>query len=92
MPYIKPEFREELVREVNFHIFEGYLASLKFQDFLGALNYVVFSIVKKWLEKNGTCYAHLAGIVGTLTCCISEIYRRIASPYEDKKIKENGDV
>ena len=92
MPYLKPDFREEMTREINFNQVEGYFAALKFPYFLGALNYAVFSIVKKWLEKNGTRYVYLAGIVGTLTCCISEIYRRIASPYENKKIIENGDV
>jgi hypothetical protein len=31
-------------------------------------------------------------IVGALRCCELEIYRRLAAPYEDLKIKENGDV
>ncbi len=31
-------------------------------------------------------------IIGALRCCELEIYRRLAAPYEDLKIKENGDV
>jgi hypothetical protein len=31
-------------------------------------------------------------VVGVLECAKLEIYRRIAAPYEDKKIVENGDV
>lgn len=31
-------------------------------------------------------------MVGVLECAKLEAYRRIASPHEDKKIDENGDV
>lgn len=31
-------------------------------------------------------------IIGALECCKLELYRRIAAPYEDIKIGENGDV
>ena len=30
--------------------------------------------------------------IGTFSCIISEFYRRVVVPYEDIKIKENGDV
>ena len=30
--------------------------------------------------------------MGVLECCKLEFYRRVAAPYEDIKIEENGDV
>lgn len=33
-----------------------------------------------------------ADIQGALECCKLEFYRRVAVPYEDRKIKLNGDV
>jgi hypothetical protein len=30
--------------------------------------------------------------IGALECCKLEFYRRVAVPYEDRKIKSNGDV
>jgi hypothetical protein len=33
-----------------------------------------------------------ADIAGALECCKLEFYRRVAVPYEDQKIKSNGDV
>ena len=37
-------------------------------------------------------YQTLNAIVGSLECCKLEVYRRLASPYEDEKITKNGDV
>lgn len=34
----------------------------------------------------------LRDAVGALECCKLEFYRRVAVPYEDRKIKSNGDV
>lgn len=31
-------------------------------------------------------------VVGSVRCCQLELYRRIISPYEETKIRENGDV
>jgi len=31
-------------------------------------------------------------IIGALECAKLELYRRVAAPYEDDKIAENGDV
>ena len=37
-------------------------------------------------------YAKLAIITGVLENIKQEFYRRVASPYEDLKAKQNGDV
>ena len=65
----------------------------------GDLNYVLTKIVLGYLyqKKDKTVshtphYADLNEAMGVLECVKQELYRRDAAPYEDKKIKENGDV
>jgi len=38
------------------------------------------------------CYSHIAGAIGVLETAKLELYRRVAAPYEDHKLKESGDV
>lgn len=91
MPYLKRAFKEEIDTNGELVTLCNYLFSLSNNDFLGALNYLIFRIVNCRIGKN-TSYAELAGIIGTLDCSKEEIRRRILNPYEDKKITENGDV
>lgn len=58
----------------------------------GQLNYQVTSLVLAYLKENGTSYGTINAAIGVLECAKLELYRRIAAPYEDKKIAENGDV
>lgn len=37
-------------------------------------------------------YARFNAIIGALECCKTEICRKLISPYEDEKIKENGEI
>jgi hypothetical protein len=37
-------------------------------------------------------YERLNRAMGVLACVQAEFYRRVAAPYEDQKIAENGDV
>jgi hypothetical protein len=82
MPYIKQEQRE---------ILEPYLASLEPVD-EGQLNYVISTICQSYLKTKGVNYANINAVVGVLECAKLEIYRRIASHYEDNKINTNGDA
>jgi hypothetical protein len=59
---------------------------------VGDLNYVIFSIVKKYLNIQGPSYSRLNAFMGVLTCCGLEIYRRLAIPYEIGAMKKNGDI
>ncbi|MBI9085367.1 MAG: hypothetical protein JEZ11_17360 [Desulfobacterales bacterium] len=80
MPYVKQEDRKRLD------------AGEKPKN-AGELNYVISKILDAYLEaKGGIRYAHLNEIVGVLECAKLELYRRLAAPYEDRKIDENGDV
>lgn len=58
----------------------------------GELNYMLTLMCKLYLQTNGTSYAKINDIVGALEGAKLEFYRRVAAPYEDQKIKENGDV
>ena len=79
MPYIKQQRREAL------------LAGAKPQD-AGELNFTISVLVDDYLQEKGLRYAQLNEVIGALDCAKLELYRRVAAPYEDEKIKENGDV
>jgi hypothetical protein len=80
MPYIKQERRKAIL--------EGAHP----QD-AGELNFAITVLVDKYLEdKGGIRYAHLNEVIGAMDCAKLELYRRVAAPYEDKKIAEAGDV
>src|SRR5579859_7792912 len=57
----------------------------------GQMNYVISRICNELFDSNPS-YARINGIVGVLECAKAEFYRRKAVPYEENKIKENGDL
>jgi len=61
-----------------------------FANFLGRINYC-FSRVLMLVMKD-ISYSKIAMATGVLENIKQEFYRRVASPYEDKKINENGDI
>jgi hypothetical protein len=80
MPYIKQERREAI------------LAGATPQD-AGELNFAITVLVDGYLKNKGAIkYSNLNEVIGALDCAKLELYRRVAVPYEDKKIEENGDV
>lgn len=79
MPYIKQEDRNRLNLEVP--------------QSSGELNYLITQLVIEYMRNKGDIsYQTINDIMDALDGAKSEFYRRIAAPYEDKKIKENGDV
>lgn len=87
MPYIKKEQRPVIDELVNPLI--DHLKSLPLEDQDGSLNYVVTKIIKHVYPLK---YFHLNRALGVLTAITQELYRKIIGPYEDTKIKENGDI
>lgn len=57
----------------------------------GEVNYIVTRLINNSL-KFELSYAKINEMIGALECCKLELYRRTAAPYEDMKIKDNGDV
>lgn len=87
MPYIKMEDRPKYEEALS-----DLIATLKAQpveNIDGELNYIITRILK---EAYPLRYFNLNRAVGVLECCKLEFYRRVAAPYEDTKIEQNGDV
>jgi len=81
MPYIKQRDRDEL------------LESRRRIETAGELNYAITTLCIDYLDLHGTIsYDAINTVVGVLECAKQEFYRRVAVPYEDKKMEENGDV
>ena len=79
MPYITKERRRKLiVRE-------------EAPQTAGELNYLLTTLIRDYFERHLN-YQGINDVVGALEGAKLEFYRRIASPYEDDKIKQNGDV
>lgn len=55
----------------------------------GDLNYILFKFCKYYVKPG---YGNYKNFCAELRQCATEIERRILAPYEDEKIKENGDV
>lgn len=91
MPYLTSENKSSIDNQGGLDVYNK-LASMELKDFAGALNYLNYRIVKEYIAKNGKRYFTCAVIIGTLICCVLEIYRRIIAGYEDECINRNGDV
>ena len=85
MPYIKPVARNRFENQLN-DIMHNLPADA------GELNYMLSRICDIYIQVKGKNYQNLNEVIGVLECVKQEYYRRIAAPYEDKKIIENGDV
>ncbi len=87
MPYIKPENRKKYDAVLKELV--SILKTLPPEEVDGELNYIVTKILKGVYPLR---YYHINKAIGVLECVKLEFYRRVASPYEDIKIKESGDV
>ena len=83
MPYIKAHKRRRI---------DCDLANLPNMNNSGELNYVLTKIILSYLNQKGCGYSTMNDIVGALDSAKAEFQRRVVAPYEDEKIKENGDV
>jgi hypothetical protein len=82
MPYISKKDRERLANEPGFESFNS----------IGEVNYIITTIMHDYIDQKDLSYTTINELIGVLECAKMELYRRIAVPYENKKIKENGDV
>lgn len=58
----------------------------------GELNYLITVLCNNYIDRNGGKYQQHNDVLGVLNAANQEFYRRSTAPYEDAKIKENGDV
>ena len=87
MPYIPQDERTELDELAG-----ALVTNLRNGNFRGKLNYFISSVAEGLIQANGVCYSFLNDFIGVLECVKLELYRRVATPYEEKKLEENGDV
>jgi hypothetical protein len=94
MPYIKPEDRG------------GFVKVERLPQNAGELNYLITSLciatMRAWgheacaeagaAPQDVVAYTTINTVVGALECAKLELYRRQAAPYEDLKVRENGDM
>jgi hypothetical protein len=92
VPYIKQTQREVLVESIDGLIEDIHQAGLTEKEIAGVLNYTISSLLKAMKPDSGWNYAACNNTIGVLECAKQEFYRRVISPYEDKKILENGDI
>ncbi len=86
MPYIPQERRKQISMRMGL----GDLLAIKTP---GELNYTLAKHIDIYLSvKPKLGYTEFNEVIGVLESLKMEVYRRIVSPYEDVKMKENGDV
>ena len=96
MPYISEEERNELdikIWELSQAIVNTNTALVNrddFSHFLGRLNYCFTRVIMQVM--GGVRYSKIAMATGVLENIKQELYRRLASQYEDVKIIQHGDV
>ena len=78
MPYIEDHDRERVIGDGP--------------NNCGELNFAITDLLLEYLERKGLRYQTINDIIGALEGAKLEFTRRVTNPYEDKKIKENGDV
>lgn len=84
MPYIDKELRDP----IDDHVEEAIMNI----ETDGDMNYAITKLLMLYADKRGFNYETVNRIMGILNCVQHEYYRRFASPYEDTKIRENGDI
>jgi hypothetical protein len=83
MPYIK-QFDRHLIniQDVGAFIPEN----------AGELQYVIATMIDNYHRAKGFNYQMANNIMGALTGALQEYYAVVVSPYEQKKLEENGPV
>ena len=94
MPYIK-----QRDRKLFDDTLEELIGRLSACPEPGNVNYVISRILLGLCEESTPVYnsreanySKYNELIGVLECAKLELYRRQITPYEDKKILENGDV
>lgn len=79
MPYILPSVRDEM-------------AVGREPQNAGELNYAITRLVIRYIAQQGMNYQKINDVVGALEGAKQEFYDRVARPYKNRKLIENGDV
>ena len=76
MPYIKDEDKARAIHSPST---------------AGELNFAITDLIQNYLDSEKLNYQSINDIVGALEVAKAEFQRRVVAPYEDIKIRDNGD-
>lgn len=82
MPYIS---------ENNKEIIDNQTIGQFNRNTVGELVYAIYRLCLNVLPEKPS-FVSYAVVMGALVCTMLELYRRKIAPYEDEKIKDNGDI
>ena len=87
MPYVRQEDRTE-------HLVDAAVTGAGEVVGVGQLTYLLVATCAEYMIINSQpfSYALFAEVIAALECAKLELYRRIGTPYEERKKQENGDV
>ena len=85
MPNIEKQNREKFEK-----VLQEFKASISDMT-AGDLNYLISRMIWHVFDVQKS-YNSANALMGVLECIKQEFYRRKVAPYEDQKIKENGDI
>lgn len=85
MPYIKQEKRVKFLMNIR-----DIVTNIESE---GELNFVISKICKEYVNKKDIVkYEDYNKVMGVMACAMLEFYRKEVDPYEEEKIKENGEI
>ena len=84
MPYPKKDQRDK--------VYSGGLIEPYMIESTGQLNFAISTLLTNYIVTKKLSYQTTNDILGALEGAKLEFYRRVAVPYEEQKIKENGDI
>jgi hypothetical protein len=90
MPYIGREQRKVLDPLIDHLAREASKLGKDETECAGVLNYITTKLTLALIPQDK--YWKIALAAGVFSNLASEFYRRMAVPYEDRKMKEQGDV
>ncbi len=71
---------------------EDYTRAMITPETPGELNFAITMLMIGYLSQKGLSYTNAQETISQANEAAAEFRRRILTPYEDKKIAENGDV
>ena len=99
MPYIPVERRklfDESIDNIVKHLGEIYDGSYGYsfdeKQAKGDLNYIIYSLVKRFTKSHGEGYFKISNMIGAVHDAEDELKRRLLHKYEDQAIEKNGDI
>ena len=90
MPYLQADVKKD-VDDCGLTTLVNLVEQVEPTTGAGIVTYSIYRLMLA-VVKDRTRFWSLALVGGAVVFAVLEFYRRVVAPYEDTKIKENGDV